>query len=155
MYHPVNRASQLETHLNQVRIINQKPIMIDQKLQRVSRMETIVIQTDKEVRETHKDKHHKEIPADKEAREIHKDKRHKEVPAGKDVREIHKGKHHKEVPADKVARETHKDNRHKEILAGKEVRETHRDKFPEIPLKIRPQIKQNNLLKHLSKHCKS
>ena len=77
------------------------------------------------------------IQMDKEVREIHKDKRHKEVPAGKDVREIHKGKHHKDARADRM------------------TQETHRDKFPEIPLKIRPQIKQNNLLKHLSKHCKS
>ena len=101
MHNPVNRASQPETHLNQVRIINQKLIMIDQRLQRVSRMGTIVVQTDKAVREIHKDK------------------------------------------------------RHKEARADRMTQETHRDKFPEIPLKISPQIKQNNLLKHLSKHCKS
>ena len=155
MHHPVNRASKPETHLNQVRIINQKLIMIDQRLQRVSRMGTIVVQTDKAVREIHKDKHHKEVLAGKVARETHKDKRHKEVRVDKVVRETHKDKCHKEIREDKVVREIHKDKRHKEARADRMTQETHRDKFPEILLKISPQIKQNNLLKHLSKHCKS
>jgi len=43
-----------------------------------------------------------------------------------------------------VAREIHKDKCHKDARADRMTQETHRDKFPEIPLKIRPQIKQNN-----------